>query len=170
MEPKIPPRVIVEGDMLGAVSSLRFVDHEFSDEKKFPDLASRKYLRTFIDLETTFIRVEPKTWETRLEKSRIMNLLQIPHFGRSNEINACVNMLLSCIHGRYLWMDRPMSIDSELIMQITGLSMVGEDPTLLFSDKSNEKALSERIREKFGMFRAMRRLNVENINDDWSSL
>jgi hypothetical protein len=99
VEPEIPPGVIVEGDMLGAIPSLKFTDHDLSDEKKFPDLAPRKYLKTFIDPETSFIRVEPKTWATGLEKSGILNLLQIPHFGRSVEINACVKMLLRCIHG-----------------------------------------------------------------------
>jgi hypothetical protein len=39
MEPEIPSRVIVEGDMLGVVLSLKFVDHELSDEKKIPHLA-----------------------------------------------------------------------------------------------------------------------------------
>jgi hypothetical protein len=93
MEPKIPRGVIVEGDMLGAMSSLKFVDHDLSNEKKFLDLAQRKYLNTFIDPETSFIIVEPKTWETGLEKSRILNLLQIPHFGRSPEINLCENVV-----------------------------------------------------------------------------
>jgi hypothetical protein len=63
-----------------------------------------------------------------------------------------------------------MSIDSELIMHITGLLMAGEDPTPLFSDKLNSKSLSERIRDKFGMFKAVHILNVIDINDYWSSL
>jgi hypothetical protein len=64
VEPEIPLGVIVEEDMLGAVLSLKFTDHDLSDEKKFPELSPNKYLRTFIDPETSFIRVEPKTWET----------------------------------------------------------------------------------------------------------
>jgi hypothetical protein len=80
----------------------------------------------------------------RLEKSGILNLLQILHFGRSNEINTCVKMLLSCIHGGYLWLDRPMSIDTELIAWIIGFPMTGEDPSILFTDKSNEKRCCQR--------------------------
>jgi hypothetical protein len=34
--------------------------------------------------------------------------------------------------------------------------MAGEDPSPLFTDKSNEKSLSEKMKEKFGMFRGVR--------------
>jgi hypothetical protein len=49
VELEIPLGVIVEGDMLGEILSLKFVDHDLSDEKKFSDLALRKYVKTFID-------------------------------------------------------------------------------------------------------------------------
>ena len=42
VEPKIPPRVIIEGDMLGAVGNLKFADHDLEDIKKFPELALDK--------------------------------------------------------------------------------------------------------------------------------
>jgi hypothetical protein len=35
VEPEIPPGVIVEEDMLGAVENMKFADHDLSDEKKF---------------------------------------------------------------------------------------------------------------------------------------
>jgi hypothetical protein len=54
-------------------------------------------------------------------ESRLIEPLRNPTFGRSNEINACVNMLLRCVHGGYLWLDRPVSIDIDLIVCITGL-------------------------------------------------
>jgi hypothetical protein len=57
-----------------------------------------------------------------------MKLFDIPHFERSTEVYACVNMLLSCIHGGYLWIERSVSIDIELIVHITRLSLQGEDP------------------------------------------
>jgi hypothetical protein len=91
--------------MLGTVENLKFEDHDLSDEKKFLELAPKKYLKRVIFLETSFILVEPQTWATGLDKSRIMNLLEIPHFGRSVNINTCVNMLLSCVHGGYLWLE-----------------------------------------------------------------
>jgi hypothetical protein len=76
----------------------------------------------------------------------ILNLFDIPHFGRSSEINTCINMLLSCVHGGYLWLDKLVLIDTELIVCIIGLSLQGEDPLLIFADKNNEKDLSESMK------------------------
>jgi hypothetical protein len=50
-----------------------------------------------------------------------MNLLEIPHFGRGKDVNACVKKILARVHGGFLWMDRHVSIDVELIAKITGL-------------------------------------------------
>jgi len=62
-----------------------------------------------------------------------LNLLEIPHFGWSTKINACVKVLLSCVHGRALCLDPLISIDIALIALITKLPKEGEDPTILFN-------------------------------------
>jgi hypothetical protein len=49
------------------------------------------------------------------EKIGILNLLDILNFGRSTKINICVKLLLSCVHGGFLWLYRLVSIDTELI-------------------------------------------------------
>jgi hypothetical protein len=45
--------------------------------------------------------------------------------------------------------------------------MEWEDLSLLFIDKSKEKALSKKMKEKFGTFRGAWKLNVTNISDDY---
>jgi hypothetical protein len=62
-----------------------------------------------------------------------------------------------------------VSIDIELIAWITRFLMVGEDLLPLFTDKANEKAWLERMKEKFDMFRGAHRLDVLSINDDYAS-
>ena len=57
-----------------------------------------------------------------------MKLLEIPHFGRGKDVNARVKQLLALVHGGILWMDRPISIDVELIVEIMGLPTDGEKP------------------------------------------
>jgi hypothetical protein len=42
MELEIPLGVVEKKYILGAVLSLKFVDHGLSDEKKFPDLSPNK--------------------------------------------------------------------------------------------------------------------------------
>jgi hypothetical protein len=66
----VPPGVSIEGDMLGRLSSLKFMDHDITDEKKFPELAREKYLCTKSIPGTGEIVLETQVWETGLEKVR----------------------------------------------------------------------------------------------------
>jgi hypothetical protein len=104
-------------------------------------------------------------WAIGLKKSGILNLLEVPHFGRSLEINGCVKLLPSCVHGRTLWLDPPVSIDIALIARITRLPKVGDNPDTSFN-KEGERALSEAMKEKLHTFRREKGLDVTNINYD----
>ena len=64
----------------------------------------------------------PQAWIASLQPSGLLNLLQIPHFGRSNEINAVVKVFLSCVHGEHLWLDYRVDITIDLIHRIISLS------------------------------------------------
>jgi hypothetical protein len=48
VEPEIPPGVIIEEDMLGIMENLKYANHDLSNEKKFLELALKKYLKTII--------------------------------------------------------------------------------------------------------------------------
>jgi hypothetical protein len=72
-----------------------------------------------------------------------MNLLEIPHFGRGKDVNACVKQLLARVHGGFLWMDRPVPIDVNLISKLTGLPTDGVKPEQYLDDKMKEKAIAE---------------------------
>ena len=57
-----------------------------------------------------------------------MNLLEIPHFGRGKDVNSCVKHNFSLVDGGIFWMERHVSIDVDLIADITSLSIDGEKP------------------------------------------
>ena len=40
--PQVPPRVSREGNMLGKIVNLKFVDHDITDEQPFTELAREK--------------------------------------------------------------------------------------------------------------------------------
>jgi hypothetical protein len=124
--PYLPDAVIVVDDMLGKVPKLRYVDHDVRDADKFPELAEETYITNTREIGPLgkFI-LETTQWIMRLYNLRIMNLLDIPHFGRSKNVRIRVKQLVTCIHGGILWMDRPMQIDVELISKITRLPRVG---------------------------------------------
>jgi hypothetical protein len=94
--------------------------------------------------------LEPKQWITGLYNTRIMNLLEIPHFGWGKDVNNCVKQLLALVHGGILWMDMMVSIDVDLIAEITGLPTDGENPTQYLDDKTKEKALAEEMKKTYG--------------------
>jgi hypothetical protein len=63
---------------------------------------------------------------------------------------ACVKQLLIVTHGGDIWLDKPVPIIVEFIMQITILPTGGMDLALILDDKSKEKALAEEMKKKYG--------------------
>jgi hypothetical protein len=165
--PMIPPGVTVEGDMLGAVGSLKFSDHDLADLKKFPELVPHNYLCTSL---------RPRLTRTHSRATGVGNMTAMnmhiepvgdPTFWQKRR-NQHLHQVIVELHPwkvSYGW-TRPVSIDTQLIVWITGLSSVGEDPLPLFTDKTHEKELAERMKEKYDTHRGARGLDVVSINDD----
>jgi hypothetical protein len=77
-----------------------------------------------------------------LAQSTLLNAMKIPHFGRHQEVNAYVKLLLSCFHGGYMWLYRHIIVDPALIHRITELSMQGPDQKYLYPGKDADRALA----------------------------
>jgi hypothetical protein len=161
--PDIPKGVIVNEDMLGRVSQLKYVEHDIIDTTKFPELAPHHYLELIKDVAMNQRISVPKVWERGLEQEGILNLFDIPHFGQSNEVNACVNFLLNYVHGGYLWLDKPMLIYTYLIVGIKSLPTQGKDQNSLFAYKKTNMTLSKAMRENFHTARGVCGLDVTAI-------
>jgi hypothetical protein len=97
-----------------------------ADVTKFPDLASQVYLESREAGSSDMLVLELTQWILGIYNIGIMNLLDVPHFGRENPINAYVKKFLACIYGGILWMDRSMPITVDLIVGITGIPTDGE--------------------------------------------
>ena len=67
-------------------------------------------------------------WTKGLSRAGLTNMLFMPHFGRSVQVNAYVKQLLFYFHRRCLWLDHPYPINVELISRITSLQKEGDDP------------------------------------------
>jgi hypothetical protein len=61
---------------------------------------------------------QPHQWETRLDRRGILGFLKIPDFGRGQYSSACVKQLLEVTHEGDVWLDKPIPITVELIVQI----------------------------------------------------
>ena len=98
----------------------------------------------------------PQPWIASLQPSGLLNLLQIPHFGQSNEINVVVKFLLSCVHGGHLWLNRRVDITIDLIHRIIGLIKIGGVPVTHFMGKDQDRKLVTWLIKKYNLTRGER--------------
>jgi hypothetical protein len=98
---------------------------------KFPEFAKKVYLDTVGIGHFDEPINQPKQWAVGLANTGILGLLEIPHFGRGQDVRNCVKKLMEVTHGGYLWVEEHVSIDVELIMYITGLVISGETPCIV---------------------------------------
>jgi hypothetical protein len=107
------------------ITALKFSDFNLDNRKVYSMLAPHKYITRTKGKNS---KVIPQSWTHNLEQSTLLNSMKIPHFGRHQEMNACVKLLLSCYHGEYLWLNLRITVDPTLINQIIGLCMQGPKP------------------------------------------
>jgi hypothetical protein len=129
------------------IPALKFSDFNLSDRKVYNMLAPHKYLTRTKGKNSKII---PQSWTHNLAQSTLLNIMNIPHFQRHQEVNACVNMLLSCYHGRYLCLNHCITVDPTLINRITVLSMQGPNPQYFYPGKTMDRALVQRIKDTYG--------------------
>ena len=106
-----------------------------------------------------------QAWIASLQPSGLLNLLQIPHFERSNEITAVVKVLLSYMHGGHLWLDCWVNLTIYLIHRITGLSKNGADPMMHFVGKDQDRKLATNLIKKYNLTRGGRAYDAAQIED-----
>jgi hypothetical protein len=92
----------------------------------------------------------PQQWMMNLAQSTLLNVMKIPHFGRHQEVNACVKLLLAIYHRGYLWLDHRITVDLTLINRITGHNMQGPDPHEYYPGKTVDHVLAQNIKEAYG--------------------
>ena len=84
--------------------------------------------------------IELEKWAKGLAVARLTNMLFMPHFGHSLQVNTYVKQLVVCFHRGYLWLDQPHPVNAELIVRITRLPNDGKDP-LPYLSKHNTKPI-----------------------------
>ena len=104
---------------------MKFNDFNLGYCKNYNMITLYKYLTK---MEGKKSKIIPKLWTMNLAQSTLLNVMKIPHFGRHQEVNAYVKLLISCYHGGYLWLDHHIIVDPKMIHRVTQLSMQGPDP------------------------------------------
>ena len=110
--PPIDSRVKEDGDLLGYAPILKFIDYNLGDSKTYPQFWPDQYLMVHRNPRTGANEFVPMEHVHILEQSGLLNFLKIPHFGRGTEVNAMVCVILSCVHGGYLWLGNRVDLMS----------------------------------------------------------
>jgi hypothetical protein len=141
--------------------TLNFNNFNLGDRKDYSMLTLHKYLTRTKGKNSKII---PQSWRQNLAQSTFLNVMKIPHFGRHQEVNTYVKLLLSSYHGGYLWLNRRITVDLTLINHITGLSMQCPNPQDFYLGKTSDRALAQRIKETYGdVEKGMRGYKVASI-------
>jgi hypothetical protein len=142
----LPKGIQAVRPQLERIPTLNISDYNLGDRKSYGMLAPHKYLTKTKGKKSKII---PQPWTMDIARSTVLNVMKIPHFGRHQEVNACIKLLLSCFHGGYLWLDRRITVDPALIHRITGLSMQGPDPQDFYPGKAADRALAQKIKDTY---------------------
>jgi hypothetical protein len=134
------------GSQLGQIPSLKNNDFNLGDIKNYAMLAPHRYL-----MKTTRKkpRIVSQPWIKELVQSTILNVMNILHFGRHQEVNNCIKLLFPCYHGGYMWLESRITVDSTLIHLIIGMSMQGPDPRQFYPGKTSDRSLAQHIKEAY---------------------
>ena len=127
-----------EGNLWGNMHAVKFADYNLGDYKLYPHFRRDRYMTIQRNPRTKRDEFVPMDHAQHLAKSGLLDLLEIPHFGRGPEVNVVVRMLLSCVHGGYLWLGTRVDVGVDLIHRITGLSKTGNDPKINIDGKSKD--------------------------------
>jgi hypothetical protein len=163
--PHIPDGVQVGPGMLSHIGKLKYPDHDVADADKFSKLAKRVYMETVGTNRVGELIDQPLQWETGLQKTSVLGMLYLPHFGRGQYASACVKQLLAVTHGRDIWLDKIISIYVKLIASIMGSPSRGMDPVQFLDDKAREKVVVEEMKKKYCTNRGTRGIISKRIND-----
>jgi hypothetical protein len=75
---------------------LKFNDFNLGDDKNHSMVAPYTF---FTRTKGKNLKIIPQPWTMNFAQSTLLNVMKIPHFGRHQEVNNCVKLLLSCYHG-----------------------------------------------------------------------
>ena len=77
-----------------------------------------------------------------------------------------VCILLSCVHGGYLWLGNKVDLNVDLIHHITGLSKTGKDPKTHITGKTKDSKLPPALVTKYKLQRGGRAYDIASLTDD----
>lgn len=73
--------------------------------------------------------------------------------------------MLSYVHDSYLWLELKIDLNINVIHKITGLSKVGDDPSVHFVGKKSDRNLVAKLTQQLKLKKGMRAYDSTDIKD-----
>jgi hypothetical protein len=142
-----------------------YSDHDVVDAGKFPEFCNRYTLTSIGTGPFGDPILQPKPWAVGLANTGILNLLEIPHFGRGKEVNNCVKQLMAVLHGGFLWLEEPCLNRRGTNCIHHRSSIYGRESVQYLDDKTKEKSLAEEMKKTYGTERGSCGIIIKRISD-----
>ena len=101
--PAIPQGMQCTMDIVPFIMRMRYEEHGML---ALMDITANPYV-PMTQVGGGLVARIPHYYTRGSEISRLLGLINMPHFGWLNKENACTKHLLACFHGEVLWLDRP---------------------------------------------------------------
>jgi len=162
--PLFPKHINFEGLHLALVPLLKIEDWDLAKHERFPHLTIENYMRHVHYPDSGVTKLETVAWIHRVENSRLLNLLWVPHYHHTNINTTYVQQLLTLVHNVCLWFVVPIPVTDILIHKITHLPHEGLNPAKEFREKAGERDLAEKMKNKFELVKKSRGYSITSIN------
>jgi hypothetical protein len=147
------------------VEKLKYSHHDVANVGKFPEFAQQLYMDSIGTSPFRDPMMQPKQCATSLANTSILKLVDITHFSKGKEVNNYIKNFMVVLHGGFLWLEEPVSINVELIAFIIGLLSMGESLAQYLNDKKKEKSLVEEMKKTYDTERGSRDIIINRIGD-----
>lgn len=131
----------------------------------FPHLAIQKFKKQLYYEGMGVTTLEIEEWACGVEKSRLRNLIWVPHYHHTPINTTCIHQLLTLIHDECLLLGGHIPITYMLIHRLTHFPHEGMNPAKEFSGKTGEKELDECMKNNYQLVKKARRYSILSIND-----
>ena len=92
--PAIPKGVQVTTNIIPNLQKMEFINHNL---RKFLEIVMNIYMTTIRTTEYGPIHVVLMEWERGMDKSRLLSLMHMPHYGHTIEVNGGNILSTSCV-------------------------------------------------------------------------
>jgi hypothetical protein len=90
----LPKGICAVAPQLEQILMLKISDLNLGDRKNYGIPAPHKYLTKTTGKKSKII---PQPWTMDIARSKILNVMKIPHFGRHQEVKMCVKLLVEIV-------------------------------------------------------------------------